>query len=824
VHWTVAISPVIVDSSITVVAGGTLIIDPDVEVFVQASSTFAVEGILQVDAGVVLSISQGSRLRIEGVASLSGTSAQPVTVLGGVTPGNWRVDVLFGGQLTLDWVVSDVHFRAGPYGSLVASNATLTGTAPPQSPAESYDTPGFSAWKGMLAVRDTNLVNGTVEVLGGYALLDGLDLDSSRIKTQRYNGAQPLFIDNITAHDFAGDAPFQFFGYDVLLGGGNSITNNLYPVRLEGGGLASGSVVPASGNTNNFVHGGYGGMYGIVTFADVGVPYLIEFDEGFPTVGAQLTIEPGAIVEFGPDAYLAAQGGARIDARGTPSEPVTFRRFDPGQSWAGISFGSNSTRPTLQHCIVEGADIGVGTADTVTRIESCLIHNNDRGARSSTFGRISAAGTRFLNNTAGVQTSPGSGGGTNAGNASLNGATNPNTFDGNGIGLEVLNPDRHPDATLNWWGDSSGPNHPSNPGGGGDSASASAIVVPFRAEAPDPLDPPPLVRMVQPYFLLEEGQQVLLHWSVEENSAITGQRILYSPHSENPDLEVLLDDLAPGQRSAMITVPQSPPSSNIAPPVLRVVAVDDAGQEGWDEAMFATPYEDFTGSVVPDPMPPLMRPGETADVCWQVLGGASGGVDAYLFLEGDVQAISQGGAHTGVDCLPLGLTAPGVSTDTARVGLRYNSGAGGRYRWEFTPEFSIRPTTLIGDAPPTVTLLTPSAGEIWEGGSAIPISWVAADDEAVRAFDLQASYDGGRTWHFIVRDLPADTVAWDWLPPLDADLPAVGVRVLVRDLRFQNTRATMDGSIAIVPGMPTVEIFADGFESGDTSAWSTTVN
>lgn len=58
---------------------------------------------------------------------------------------------------------------------------------------------------------------------------------------------------------------------------------------------------------------------------------------------------------------------------------------------------------------------------------------------------------------------------------------------------------------------------------------------------------------------------------------------------------------------------------------------------------------------------------------------------------------SPSAARTGVSCLPLGLDTPAVSTDLARIGVRFNYG-NNFYKWEYTPYFSIRPDASTGDA------------------------------------------------------------------------------------------------------------------------------
>ena len=54
------------------------------------------------------------------------------------------------------------------------------------------------------------------------------------------------------------------------------------PPALIGGGIAPGSVLPTSGNANNYVHGGIGEFIGRVTFANAGIPYRLDFDSSAP--------------------------------------------------------------------------------------------------------------------------------------------------------------------------------------------------------------------------------------------------------------------------------------------------------------------------------------------------------------------------------------------------------------------------------------------------------------------------------------------------------------------------------------------------------------
>ncbi len=791
-HWTTSISPVVINTDTAIVAGGTVIVDPGVQVQIQGTAVLYVLGSIHFDPGAALSVSSTGNLRVEGTGEFLGTAASPVTMTGGVGGAFAKgIEAAPGGTVRLDHVTSDlpvyVHPNTMIYGentnTIVIDHSTFTGDG------------DIRAGNGHLAIRNTTINGPAVRAQETYLLLDHVTLDNSTLETARRKAGQPVYFNEITALNCTVEAPFLLSGFDHFFGSNNTISNNLYPVHLIGGGVARGSVLPAFGNTHNYVHGGIGEFIGRVTFANTGIPYRLDFDSSAPVNEGELTIEPGATLKLGPGAYVHSYVGGTVIAEGLPNAPITFERLDPAQPWRSISF-RNSRRPKMEYCVASGADWAFGADETVVRLESCRLQGNAEGASAYSFGRLIARKCEFLDNSIGVRTSPGAPVGFGGGTADLLGGTNPNSFVDNALAVDAQNPLSYTvDAKDNWWNDSTGPQNP--------------YVVPFRDSPPDFMNHPPIVRLQKHSFLLEEGQKVILHWDAQDDDGITGYRLLYSPHGENPGLSLLMDGIPGSARSVEVVVPQAPPSSNTQISVLRVVAIDAAGQEGWDEIQFETPYVDFAGKVIPQPITGTFRPGQHTTVCYNVVDGASGGVDAYLFADGDNQVFSLGGAHTGINCLSGTITIPPVSTDTARVGLRYGAGAGGRDRWEFTDVFSIRPDPLVGDAPPTVQMLTPNAGQSLTGGSVVPITWSASDDEALRSFDIQASYDAGRTWHVVVRDLPANSTAYNWRLPGSTRISDVRLRVVARDLRFQNTSAE-SGSFTITPGMAILPGDVDG--------------
>jgi len=147
-------------------------------------------------------------------------------------------------------------------------------------------------------------------------------------------------------------------------------------------------------------------------------------------------------------------------------------------------------------------------------------------------------------------------------------------------------------------------------------------------------------------------------------------------------------------------------------------------------------------------------------------------------------------------------TFPEISTDTARLAIRASNNSND-VKWFFAPGyFSIRHDARLNLVPPSVQLLTPPAGASFAAGSVVPITWSASDDEALYSFDVQVSYDGGRTWHILAKDLSAADRSYNWVLPATVNIADVRVRVIARDIRFQNNASGSDTSFSIGGAVP----------------------
>ncbi len=606
---------------------------------------------------------------------------------------------------------------------------------------------------------------GPLTLLGCYAWIENVAVNGGPVYIEQFLRPQPTLIDTLSVTNVAGAPALHLRGLDFLIGPQVTLQDSLYPVELEGG-LLAGSNVPASGNAGNVVRAS---SLSSGTWAALGVPYVVKNDLdlrlGF------LTIEPGADLRFEPGAGFAFFAGGELRAQGRPEAPITMRA-DAGGIWQGLIFQVAFGLPTVENCLIEGAESGVMADESIVTLRGNVFQGNTRGVQSNSGGQVIVRGSRFSSNAVGVQTSAGFPDPFGAGAADLFGALMPNSFEGNSVALEVLNQDTIVDARHNWWGSASGPAAPGNPGGTGQPVAGpgTALVVPFLATPPDFIDSPPTVRMHRPFFVMDAGNKVVIAWEADDDGAIVSQRIEFTPCITADTPLVPIAESLPGTlRAWEFTVPDEP---CIDDGFLRVVAVDDAGQEG--ESTFA-----------------IRIPNGSLDAAFSnfdfeathLAGGAMGApciamgntLDWFLLVDDEQLLIDYGGAG---NCLLQGSAFPDASTDLARFAVRVGGASDGP--WIFSPVFTIRPDARVGDAPPAVTLTSPAGGS-YSPGSTLPIAWAASDDRGLRWFDVQVSYNAGRTWSFVARRLPNQTTSLAWPIPPSTGVPDARVRVIARD-------------------------------------------
>jgi len=429
------------------------------------------------------------------------------------------------------------------------------------------------------------------------------------------NRLQPAYLNRVSAVDCAGPGFEIFGGGDFFFGPDNVIQGNEYPVEMfSSAGIARGSVLPGSGNRNDFILGPGDGdaRFAQATWSNAGIPYLVPGNVAW--LGG-LDIEPGTTIRFEETAGLSVQASNFF--RGLPELPIRFEPAIPGGQWFAVGFTREGSG--LEYCHIDGGGITVAVTPAA-HMENCLLRNSSNGLSPGLASDWFVSGTRFLDNPVGAKTNTGmiSGGGLH-----LDNPTNPNAFEGNVAAIQDVTPNGTAlnDAESVWWGDPTGPQHPTNPGGQGDPIIGSGVAPvakvdfdPWLTEAPSFDNHAPVVRLQTPHFLWEPGSRAHLRWSARDDDSIVEQRILFNAEG-NFSFDTVVAVLPGTQRSFEWTIPDvgflfNPPS------FLRVVAIDESGKEGWDQTAFTIPSGENPSRIVfTQQPPPLVRPGDELEVC-----------------------------------------------------------------------------------------------------------------------------------------------------------------------------------------------------------------
>jgi hypothetical protein len=800
VTWTLGGSPYRICQNIAIPEGGTVNIEP----------------------GVVVNIDQDRQVAVAGTMNIGGTAAAPVIFSGvNVFPPFVRIT----GTMNAHFADFRQQVRIAPGANVHLYDCTFTGNGTGlsggmllsdqnlgQPPAfvrleRCIFTQTFCTLNDCFVVLRGNTFNATSPwFLRGYADVTSAAapnvLTGGQFTITREESIQPMRLDGINASG-VNSGGIAISGGNYLLGPAVTLQNNLYPLSLSGG-LMPGSTVPLTGNTLNVINVENGSFAGAGRWTDLGIPYRIVQSSG-SLPGGDLTIDPGVEVQAAPGVQFIFRSTRRLIADGLPGAPIIFRAAAPGQNWQGLLFQTNSSEgPRLEYCTIRDAGIGVLSSDNLLYIENSRFEGNSIGSTAGSFGTAVHAGNRFHGNATAL---------TNRGQF-IASPDRPSTISGNSIGIEATSTSASMNAAHVWWGSPTGPAHPSNPGGTGDAITGPGASLvnyqPFLTAAPDHGDHPPVVRMLEPGLrwrygtdsFLRPGDKIIISWEAFDDSALVSQQILFSPDGHFPDRFTLIaDNLPADQRSFEWTIPNPGFAITNQPQFLRIVATDDAGQQGWDQTPLVVSSAQTTGNLAMT----TNHSGQTFTAgtpfpAASFSGSASGlpSIDVFLLLEADGAMIPAYHVASG-QALFFG-TLPMVSTDAARLAIRARNNSNDQ-TWFFADHwFSIRHDPRLNFVPPQVQLVAPAAGASLPGGSIVPIAWTASASEGLYGFDIQASFNGGRTWHLIARELPAAARSFDWQLPPSTGIADLRLRIIARDLRFQNSSAGMDRIFSITPG------------------------
>lgn len=766
VVWGAELSPITIASDLVIPPGAEVIVEP----------------------GVTVNIEWDTTITVAGAFTAIGTEAAPITI---ESVANFPPGIEFTGEVTLTHTVINTQLRPNQHGSLIMDQSHMHGPNgtifnPSLLVIDESGGPCFIditdctfedvlvyPSDAIIAMRDSTFTNSSALPLRGYFFVDNLTFNGGSLSLGK--DQQPGYINNIEVANSPGaglNLGGGNFGNDYFIGPDTSLTNNAYPASVGSAGILPGSTLPASGNGVNAVllQSEGGSFRGPIHWADPGIPYrgIAEL----PWIEGSATVLPGVTMEFNQNAGFYESPG--LQTRGLPDAPITFTSVNAAK-WYGIFVPYRMENTIIDNSVWGIINAAVGLPGYY---DGCTFSSNDRGIVGSAIIRK----TLFTQNVVGADIGF---------TEDLDGQTNPNSFIDNTLAVQDAS-----DATHNWWGDPTGPMSPQNPGGQGDAAAAGVPVIPFLT-APPSGNPPPVVTLRDGYFMARPGDRFILSWDIVDTELAT-QRILMSTQFDYPaQYSVVADGIPATQRSFVFTAPEA---GNFH---IRVEAVDALGQVGWDHREMVSTAIELDQDIVP---------GEAITLGYPLpLGGeVTHFYSGWILLDDQFRYESFGAAGV----LPPEIMA---STDTVRIGLQTPEGG-----WLVDDAFVSRPDARLGDAAPTVSFTQPPSGT-YTGGSTVSFDWTASDDESIRSFNLQASYDGGLTWHAIASDVPGTQTHYDWvLPPIDSAMTDVLVRVVAFDLRFQSVSATagpivLDSGLAD-PGLPGDMNFDGSVNSDDLNA------
>jgi len=771
--WAAADGPFMVCQDLTIPAGGRVDVEP----------------------GTTIDFSGGT-LTVEGELSALGTKIEEI-VLAGQNGFSSGISVRSGGQVVIDHAEIGTRLNAsGVDSGLMVSNAHIS-SAGSLSAVEAFvsvdscvfDGGSANSVIGMVRITNSSFNNGAFAGIGGRPYLDNISIDGGMLSYQGETTSHPILLDNISVRNNTSGPGIRMYGPNFLLGDNVVLENNLYPIEmtLSGAGLMHGSTLDADANINNYIQVERLGTGPHREWADTGVPYVIS---DFPQIyGGSLDVEPGTNLKFRPGAGALLILDTNLVLQGTREEPIVFESFNPSQRWFGLKWVDNH-EPKTRHTIFDGGEISVQSDNSDLIMVHSTVRNSLEGVGMSNGGIVKLFGSEIIDNNVGLGT-------TQSGRIEADGFVTPNIFEGNGVAVEYNNTSGIPFMRNNWWGDPTGPHSVLHPSGQGEDVLDlhPAAFTPFLDAPPVLLDEHPSVEMEPTYFTGRVGEKIILRWTSSDDDEIVEHLVQFAD-SDFPSRYSTVATLPGDAQSYEFTLPGfSPTNLYTTASGIRIVAIDSAGQRDTDRQLIRIPYQEDWDVVYQDVSTPgpVVKPHENIDVCWSPGGNAQ----AYILMDGIGISDSAGGSNTG--CLPIGATLPYSSTDSARVVIVTTFGAGGRLNYSFSDYFSIRPDERMGDQPPVVDVTSPGLGDTFPGGGVIPVRWDASDDEGLRSFRIQASYDGGRTWHSVVRDLPGEARAFDWQLPESSGINDVHVRVVAFDHRFQDSSNTT-GAFSITPG------------------------
>ncbi len=769
---------------------------------------------LEIGPGATVIFPNGNDLLVEGTVHLHGSASSPVVVQGDNVSG-FQLD---GGSMTAAFADINAQVWTLAGGSFEATDSIFrqdgwvsSGSAPNFMRLERCEIQaGTATFATSTFLKDVHVTNPNTHVgLRGFWNIESLD---SVAPIEFSGNLQNKVVDNVTVTGVASAPALTLTAntgtVEYHLGPSNVLQGNQYPVWPRSVGLTFDSAVPTTGNINNAILGldvARNTLRSRVSIPNLGVPY--HFLERGTAIG-EVKAEPGVVFKFGPTGGFTVGGdnGGDGSLRGLPGAPIRFERLDPDQEWFSLAAGPGWH--LFEYLSVDGAGIGIVGNECLLWLRETVVENCAIGVSPAAEGQIYASGVVLSENDLGLRDDRVAPQAQISTGVHFNSPSRPNLFENNVIGawnFGGTNGDHEPFPAENcWWNHPTGPFEAIfHPQGQGDEVNPFVQYEPFLTQRPDLSDTPPIVRLkTRTHPVILPGEKVFIEWDAFDDGHITHFDIQVLSDSTDINVPLLtFIDLAtnlPGtQRRFELIIPDVGlhPYERFA---FRIVAHDDKGQSNFEQFWFSIPHQVPAGTVNFHTQFEGLRGGEHIPFCFDY---ANLNTNPRFYIEAaadDRLALSAPGIISD-GCTLSPIIIPYVSSDRVRLGLRAE-GNFNRDEWYFTDYFTIRPDPRLGDEAPVVDMTFPNANDAFIGGSIVPIEWTASDDQGLREFRIQASFNGGYTFHTIADELPGSTRAYHWRLPASTGINDVRLRVVAVDTTFQNSSDGDDQSIIIQPG------------------------
>ncbi len=215
-------------------------------------------------------------------------------------------------------------------------------------------------WDGIKinTADNNNLMEEVIVEYGGDDLGGNIEVGSSGIAGEYY-----LEMSNCRLRRSEGYGMYVVRDTELELDSNEYTENTDGPARIETDNmqmLSGDSTFQGNDNDSVFVSqrnvNGQGAEQTQFTWDALDVPYRMQSDE-HQINNVEVTVEPGAIVEFDEGGWVNFQSDSRFIMDGTQSDPITFRANDTGQAfqgwWQGILVRSTSLVNQMLNVVVE---------------------------------------------------------------------------------------------------------------------------------------------------------------------------------------------------------------------------------------------------------------------------------------------------------------------------------------------------------------------------------------------------------------------------------------------------------------------------------------